>query len=468
MRHTSIKLNTPCEIINIVPFNPLISKCQIKVCYVGDTPNRNKSIITKDTARKLANSLPGSPIVGHYNPNNKDFESHNRKLEIVDGQIKFIDDTRPYGFVDLNAKVWFQKYLDDGIHEREYLVTEGWLWTGQYPECQRVIDKGDNQSMELDENPNFLNAHWTKDGNGKPQFFIINEAIMSKLCILGEDTEPCFEGSSIENADEDVYANIKFSLEDSFKNELFSLMEQMKEILNKGGAPVDTLENKVDEVVTEETVATEEEVVTTEETVEETVVEEAAAITEEEVATKEETEFAKKDEEEQEEKEEICEDCGKPVSECTCDKEDEDEEDKKKNTYTLEEIPEYVELSQNYSELQESYAQLQAQVSDLEAQLATLTEFEASIKRQEKEAMIEKFYMLSDADKADVIANIDTYSVDDIEAKLSVICVRNKVNFDLDENNTPSTTFNLNSEEMNDATPAWLKAVQSVQKSMNS
>ena len=82
---------------------------------------------------------------------------------------------------------------------------------------------------------------------------------MSKLCILGEDTEPCFEGSSIENAEEDVYANIKFSLEDNFKNELFSLMEQMKEILNKGGAPVDTLENKVDEVVTEEEVVTTEE-----------------------------------------------------------------------------------------------------------------------------------------------------------------------------------------------------------------
>jgi len=49
--------------------------------------------------------------------------------------------------------------------------------------------------MELDENT--LDAFWTKDNNGKPQFFIINEAIMSKLCILGEDVEPCFEGASI-------------------------------------------------------------------------------------------------------------------------------------------------------------------------------------------------------------------------------------------------------------------------------
>ena len=67
MKHTSVKLNTPCEFINITPMNPLISKCQIKVCYVSDEPNRNRSIINKETGKKLANSIPGSPIVGFYN-----------------------------------------------------------------------------------------------------------------------------------------------------------------------------------------------------------------------------------------------------------------------------------------------------------------------------------------------------------------------------------------------------------------
>ena len=33
----------------------------------------------------------------------------------------------------------------------------------------------------------FLDGTWTKDNNGKPKFFIINEAIISKLCILGEE-----------------------------------------------------------------------------------------------------------------------------------------------------------------------------------------------------------------------------------------------------------------------------------------
>ena len=144
-------MNTPIEFINITPANPLISKCQIKVCYVGDEPNRNGSIITKEVARNMANSLPGSPIVGFFNEDKQDFEEHNRVIDLSNGEFKIKDTTKPYGFVSPDAKVWFQKFLDDGENEHEYLMTEGFLWTGQYPECQRILDKGNNQSMELDE-----------------------------------------------------------------------------------------------------------------------------------------------------------------------------------------------------------------------------------------------------------------------------------------------------------------------------
>ena len=105
--NTSIKLSSPCELLNITPLNPLISKCEIKVCYVGDEPNRNKSIITKEVATEMANSLPGSPIVGYYNEEKGDFEEHNKIISISNGKLTLKDSTRPYGFVDLNARVWF-------------------------------------------------------------------------------------------------------------------------------------------------------------------------------------------------------------------------------------------------------------------------------------------------------------------------------------------------------------------------
>ena len=193
-QHTSIALNSPVEVLDFVPINPLISKCQIKVCYVGDEPNRNGSVITKAVAKEMAKSLPGSPIVGFYNETSGDFEGHNQIIDVSNGEWKIKDTTQPYGFVDFNAKVWFQKFLDDGV-EHEYLMTEGYLWTGQFPEARRVIEKGNNQSMELDENT--LQGFWSEDDNEGPCFFIINEAIISKLCILGEDVEPCFEGSQI-------------------------------------------------------------------------------------------------------------------------------------------------------------------------------------------------------------------------------------------------------------------------------
>lgn len=420
------------ELLNLEPseHSPLISKCQIKVCYVSDEPNRNVSIIDKETGMKMAPSLRGAAIVGYYNEEIQDFEGHERVLEVSEGEIRFKDATRPYGFIDLNAKIWFQKFVEFGI-EREYLMTEGWLWTGQYPECQRVIDKGNNQSMELDEK--MINAHWTKDENGNNKFFIINEAIISKLCILGEKTEPCFEGSEI------TKPKIEFSFENSFKEQLFSMMNEIKDILNKGGTSMPTVdENKVLDPETP--------------VVEKPVVEEPE-ITD---VQDDNTQFENKDDEK------VCEKCGKPESECTC--KDEDEEDKKQ--YNLEEIVEYVELSNKYAELKAEVETLKAEKADLETANANLTAFQKTVERKEKKAMIDSFYMLNDEDKKDCIENIDKYSLSEIESKLSVICVRNKVDFgdNKEQEDGGSTVYNLGAAEHNSNSnkPAWVKALDNL------
>ena len=508
--HTSIKLDTPVEFINITPLNPLISKCQIKVCYVSDEPNRNKSVITKETAKKMANSLPGCPIVGFYNEEKGDFEEHNRIIDVSNGKFEIKDTTRPYGFVDLGAKVWFQKFLDDGMNEREYMMTEGWLWTGQYPECKRILSNGNNQSMELDEET--INAHWSKDGNGKPKFFIINEAIISKLCTLGESNEPCFEGASI------GAPVIQFAFADGFKEQVFSMMNELKELLNKGGEKVFTryaveigdalwtaLYSHVEGTYGIESVCEDGEqkfaVLTADEKyyrldfsiAEDGAVEFAAeAVLMEDYTPSEEpqfdadavAEYAKSKKEEKPEdddddkpedgEEEKCPKCGKPKSECECEDEDDDDEDEKKKKqgkkekYNLEEIQEYVELSTNYSALEANYNAAQTRITELEGQLAELTTFKKSIEKAEKEKMIASFYMLSDEDKADVIENIDNYSLNDIEAKLSILCVRNKVSFNLDDNKDEGKdpmTFSLNGG-MSDEAPAWVKALRSVASEM--
>lgn len=447
------------EFLNINSINPLVSKCEIKVLYVGE--NRNRSFISKEVAIEMAQTLPGCPIVGYYIENKEDFGDHGEQI-IIDGEgVKFKKLTKPYGFVAPDSKIWFQEFQDTdefgNTTIREYLMTEGYLWTGQYEECQRVIDNGNPQSMELDKKT--LKGHWSTNTNKGVEFFIINDAMFSKLCILGEDVEPCFEGASVTAPD----VSSKFSKDDSFIPSLFSMIEQLKTTLQEGGYIMDGQTTQAVEktVVIEEVKDTEFQVIegATEEAaeVEETVVEEnfseikdnvIETVMDENQDTIEEFKKAEEDEKSEEKEED------KKASE------DEDEETFKcgkddKEKYSL--------LEEELSELKNQYALLETEVQELRS-------FKAEVEDAQKDEMINSFCMLSDEDKADVIENKSKYSLDEIEAKLSVICVRKKVSFDLDSDNkeeTAPTTFSLDSLDADAGLPEWLKAVEKTKNAQN-
>lgn len=446
--NTSIKLNTPCELINVVPLNPLISKCQIKVCYVGDQPNRNKSIITKEVAKEMANSLPGSPIVGFYNEASADFEEHNRIIKISNGSLKFEDTTRPYGFVDMNARVWFQDYLDgDTVHT--YMVTEGYLWTGQYPEAKRIIEKGNNHSMELDEQS--LDGSWTYDDKSGMEFFIINDAIFSKLCILGDDVEPCFEGAQI----------TKFSLDDEFNNKIYALMKEVKKLKGEDNT-VEDIKKPEEEII--DPIEEIKDPVSEEET--EEVKEDTPAGTPEDKPVEAEGE---EDDPAQE---------AEPVEEPAADDPQEEEEseekadeDENKDEGVQFSLTDFQNLQENYANLESRFNELQIQYNEMKTSYDSLVEFKATKDREEKQAMIDSFYMLSDEEKKDVQDNIDQYSLDEIEAKLSIICVHNKLDLSGKTNgeNNPGTTFNLDSvdDDSEDDIPALVSVLRKNRKNEN-
>lgn len=495
--HTSVRLESPIEFLNITPYNPLISRCEIKVCYVGDQANRNKSIITKAVATEMANSLPGSPIVGYWDEETKDFVSHSKILEVKDGQLVLKDMTKPIGFVDLNAKVWFAKYLDDGQDEHEYLMTEGWLWTGRFPEVQRIIEQGNNQSMELDEKN--LNAFWSKDNNGKPEFFIINEAIIKGLCVLGENNEPCFEGAKI------TAPTIQFSFDEGFKEQLFSMMNELTKLLNKEEQRVltrysvtigdalwtalyeytenldcaydivgvyedgeqkfavlkaDDKYSRIDFSINEDNTYTiGAELVAFDSYEPDAEPQFAAEAIAEYVAQKK----GKKEEEDTEENEDTTK------KENTSEEEEKEEEDKKKKKkeYSLEEIPEYVELRDAFNTLKTQYDALEVNYNNMKTSVADLTQFKNTVLKKEKQEMINSFYMLSDEDKKDVIDHIDEYSKDEIEAKLSIICVRNRVSFEEENKPNNPTTYSFNDIDNKENTvPAWVKSVMATKSSM--
>lgn len=416
LRNRSVATIDSPEFINLAPdaINPGISKCEIKVMYLGK--NRNGSFIDKNTAIQMANSLPATPIVAAYNENKEDFGDHGEILHIEDGEIKFSCKTVPYGFVAPDAEVWFQKFDDTNefgeTTTREYMMTTGYLWTGQYPELDKCINQGQGQSMEIDD----VDGHWTTDSNGI-EFFIINDAIFTKLCILGDDVEPCFEGASVTSPEVSEH----FSYNKEFAHTLFAMMNELKSALTKGGS------------MPKENVEINKDVESSEDSAEET--------------------FAK-EEEKKEDKE-------GSDSENKEDESDDDSDDKEG-----EKKPEKKhELENQVSKLSEQLKELTDKFTALEAEAEELRKFKAERIDADKDAMIAKYHMLSDEDKAEIIANKDKFTLGEIESKLALLYVQKNVNFDKEEEvySTPLTTFSLDDETIAEDADPMLSALREAQ-----
>lgn len=459
--HQSIAtINSP-QFINLQPLdiNPLMSSCEIKVLYIGE--NRNRSYISKEVATEMAKTLRGAPIVGYYKTEKEDFADHGEQMIWDDQGIHFNTLTKPYGFVAPDAKVWFQKFNDSDDFgnqvEREYLMTTGYLWTGQFQEADAVINEGKPQSMELEEQS--LQGHWATNVKNNMEFFIINDAIFTKLCILGDDVEPCFEGASITKPD--ISSTFSKEVDDNFKKTLFSMINDLKDAL-KGGKEMGKEDNtSVNEEFTQEEVIStsepeqsESELETPVETefnenVESEQTEETSENFELEKEVEEESpveNFEKKDDDEDKDDDSD----SKEDQEEDSDDTDDTDDDEEKNKYSL--------LEQQYNDLSTQYEQLK---KDYDA----LVEFKNNIENEKKDALINEFYMLSDEDKKDIIENKSKYSLEEIKAKLAVICYEKKVNFnsesseEIDNNKEEKvTTFTFNDSQA--SLPDWVKAVK--------
>ena len=439
LAHQSISTISSPQFINLSPLdiNPLMSSCEIKVFYLGE--NRNGSYISKEVAAEMAKTLRGAPIVGYYREEKEDFTDHGNQMIWDDTGIHFNCLTKPYGFVSPDAKVWFKDFddVDDfgNAVTRTYLMTTGYLWTGQFQEAQTILkDDGKPHSMELDEKT--IDGHWAKNSKTDLEFFIINDAIFSKLCILGDDVEPCFEGSGITSPQ----VSASFTLDNDFKHTLFEMMQQLTEALKGGNEVANVNENiKESTVVTtdfsEQDKKDEKKILENE-------------LNQNHLDNNTSDSFVKKEEDKDDKKQED--------NEGTADEKDDGQEekddDKDKKKYTL--------LEESYNELKDKYALLEQECNELR-------DFKRNIEDKQKDELIEQFSMLSDEDKKDVIENKASYSLDEIKSKLAVICFEKKVNFNLndnaeneeDKNEKVVTTFNMNIQ--NDlSVPDWVKEVE--------
>lgn len=158
---------------------PLISKGKVSIFYKGK--NRNGGFITDEFAEKLISNLPYVPVVGIYDKEKDDFTSHNRDRDVA----------RMYGLVPENPNgEWLTKMDEDGV-EREYFVSDVYLYTGRFTNAQKII--GNPQSLELDINS--IKGNWVLMDDGR-EYFVYTDANFIGLSALGKDVKPCFEGAA--------------------------------------------------------------------------------------------------------------------------------------------------------------------------------------------------------------------------------------------------------------------------------
>lgn len=259
--------------------------------------------------------------------------------------------------------------------------------------------------MELDEQT--LKGSWATNNNSGVDFFIINDAIFSKLCILGDDVEPCFEGAAVTSPE----VSKNFTNENEFSMTLYTMMKELEDALNiKGGSDMPELDEAVEFTETEKVEETEETAETEFNAAEEVVEEVTEEVTEDTGVDDSGVEFVSKDEDdEDDDKDDSSDD---DSSDDDADEEDDDEKRRPANQHSLEE-----------------FEAMQSEIETLRAELESLRNFQLEIENQKKDALIAQYHMLSDEDKKDVIEHKSEYSYEEIEQKLALIYVKNNVDF---------------------------------------
>lgn len=405
------------EFINLEPLdiNPLLSMCDIKVFYLGK--NRNGSYIDKEAAIEMSKTLRGTPIVAAYSEDKEDFGDHGDVIHIEDGEITFSCKTVPYGFVSPDSQVWFQNFIDTdpfgNAVERTYLMTTGYLWTGQFPELTKVITEGQPQSMELDSKN--VDGSWATDNNLGYEIFIINDAGFSKLCILGDSVEPCFEGAAVTAPE----VSKNFTKDKAFSELLFALKEEINNALdNKGGQAMDP-DNIQETEVTEEAPA-------------EVIANQLATDADVEDNT---------DAEVIESFVQVTEEIAEPEAE-------------------VEEQPATVQHSL------EEWSEIEQELFNLRAEVEELRKFKMDIETDKKNTLFEKFASLSGEEYNTLKSEKDKYSVDEIESKLCVMYVHQNANLDSlaeeedDDEGDVITSFSLEDTSSAEIAPSFLEALR--------
>ncbi len=396
---------------DVQELNETLSKCRVRIFYKG--MNRNRTYITEDFANQLINSLPYAPIKGIYDKEEVDFTDHG--WDNTDGKI--------YGVIPADPKFSWEEHLDEDGEVRSYACADVILFTGLYPEAKLI--SGSSQSMEIFSKT--VEGEWKVSETDHMPYFEFTSGSLVGLQVLGEETEPCFEGAAFFSLCKDIKELMNY-INNSIKEKEGEIME--KELLNETlteeiETPV--LDNTVEEPATEEAPAlenaVEEEVAETveeETSVEEPVAEEENAVEEEEVS---------ETVEEISTEEEVV-DFGSKIAEL------EAKIVELENANSAFEIS-LKEANEKFETVTAEKVALEAQVSDLNSENESLVAYKKASENEKKEAILSKYEShLTEAQISEYKESMEKFSVDEFKKEICTAAVE-----------TDSTIFSKKAED---------------------
>lgn len=334
--------------------NPDFHLVKLRIMSSGE--NYNGSSFTIDSLNKAKDSVAYTPILANIverEDGELDANGHDIDFEMkadYKGNVSFKETyvERPVGvFLNNSTEI---KY--DEENDVNYIQAYGIIWktySSMYDILKR--DEVKDVSVEIE----VINGQFRDDG-----YYEIQEYNILATTILGNGNLPAIENSRIE---------FNFSQDNDYRSKL-EQVDILLQNFNKKGGGKGMDENKEFEQ---------------EEFSEEDAIEIPVIVDE-----PQQEEFAEEDEIEEdmacgnkkkkkcaEDEEEVCPECGKPMSECECDKEEEMAKKKKKCSCEEEKL-------YSQSELDEAITNTKAEFSDALVELAELREFKAEYDRQVK------------------------------------------------------------------------------------
>ena len=163
---------------NLEKYNDTISKGRCRIFYKYG--NRNGTYITDEFADKLLATIPYAPVKGIYENEEGDYTDHGTTR--TQGRI--------YGIVPENPNLTWEDHEDEDGIIRTYACVDVLIFTGLYAEANAIVGK--SQSMEI--YPPSITGAW-KIINGK-KYYVFETGHFLGLQVLGDTTEPCFEGAA--------------------------------------------------------------------------------------------------------------------------------------------------------------------------------------------------------------------------------------------------------------------------------